>query len=1702
MIPRLNSLKPYPYLAFFFCFIWQGLLFAQDECVITDSLDQGYSVSLTSVAENPDESYTIMFTVESTGCEGCERLNRIFFDTDPGTYSNLAYELVSNGLPAETILFGPDLGPEVPFEGFGVLNTNGLNNENGAAIFTVEYTLTGGFQEQLILLQGSDSEVELEASFSVADFEEILVCSADDIVPYYQPPEGGKSFDIIGAELTFLYDTFLETGDFVSDDIFQIIEDRVIVSIITQPGEFTNALNTLTGVDYGLLVFSENPALREIQGQIPILNLLSLNELPELLISVRPVYPALSNAGLIVSQGDTAMRSFIARDVFMVEGSGVKVGVLSDSYNTILGNPEGDDIQRGDLPGPANEDYPTPVDVVGDYPFGSLSDEGRAMLQIIHDVAPGAELAFRTGFLGAGDFAQGILELQEAGCDVIVDDITYISEPFFRDGTVAQAVDSATALGVSYFSAAGNFGTRSWEGTFAPVAAPGGIEGEAHNFAAGEGGSDIYQNVGLTAGNYTLVMQWDDGTPGLFTQSDFDVYLTDSDGETLFGFNSVNTGGQPIEVLPFTVLSDNSESNLLITRAAGSGPVTLKYIVFRGNLTVNEYANPNASTLVGQANSEGAMAVGAVLYLNTPEFGVNPPTIASFSSRGGTPVNGEDRMKPEFCGPNGVNTSVDLGGFDIDGDAFPNFFGTSAAAPHAAGLAALVIEARQKYYDEALSPEDLKAILQETAIDMESPGYDVASGAGYLLADSALASLANPSPFLQGLSFNENLIPGQDTIEITIFGEYLREGSQVTFNGEPIEGATTLLGDTAVVAVIPPFEGLYPEIQVLNPPLEGTNGSDGGLSNPLYFTTKEIILVEIADETKLYGEVLPEFSALFSLESLTGESLPLDSANLTQAELDRILGISFTTIANPLSNVGFWGIEANPDDPLIAANGLEASDPIDVSLLERFDFVVRDGLMEVFPLELLITPRDTTFIYNDTIVGITFDYVFNENPITSVNISDADSLAILADLLTNHTDVLVNRTTALVRGTALVNELGESLLTDSVLTNKTFLVSSTTRESRGTALVNGELIDPALILEVSDLSSTTRASRGTALVNVYDLVRGTALVNELDTNGTIINSTPLTNSTSIVNSESTVNSSTVTDNSNREAIVILVEEDIAILSGDSIGEVELESINLVTGDEVGTHIIAPGAFLSNNFNVRYGLGELTVLVDTVEIAIDQASLTTVYNGEPQGVAVSTVPDSVEFAITYDGDSALPINAGSYAVEVSIVDSNYVGETASATFVIQPDTAEITFVETSLNRVFNGSPKVAEVTTDPEGLDVSITYDGDSIPPSEAGSYEVVATSLNPNFYASVIDTLNIYTGEILVSIDQESLSKVYNGMRQPVSVTTTPPGIATIVTYRGDTLAPINADSYTVVARIVVGDSLIAITSDDLVIAPASATVSVGIESINQGEELAGFDLSFNGFVNGENESVVDSIAFETSPPYLGDPGEYELIPLAFDNNYSFESLSGTLYVNPSGEGTLPVIPKFLCYEVLDEPDADGFEFVAYYRHINNNSVGVYIPIGPKNTFFNAEFDNSEQPEFFPPGKSIIAIPFNGTPIRWRIQSNFNDSIITLIAKPKNRLCPTNDGNKSLTGADLNLAEEARVYPNPSSGRVFIEWTSSEDDLINIEVYDITGRKHTLSTAKSGVGMQELDFSGMSPGLYILRLSIGDRVETHSVVIR
>jgi hypothetical protein len=123
-----------------------------------------------------------------------------------------------------------------------------------------------------------------------------------------------------------------------------------------------------------------------------------------------------------------------------------------------------------------------------------------------------------------------------------------------------------------------------------------------------------------------------------------------------------------------------------------------------------------------------------------------------------------------------------------------------------------------------MPPDTLRKILQLTAVDMNTPGYDVYSGNGFIQADMALLTLANPSPLITGIYYDTTQMPGIDTIIISVYGNYLNDSSIIYFNDTAI--STVFIDDTTISATIYPFDAIYPAIQAYNPPQPQTNGLD------------------------------------------------------------------------------------------------------------------------------------------------------------------------------------------------------------------------------------------------------------------------------------------------------------------------------------------------------------------------------------------------------------------------------------------------------------------------------------------------------------------------------------------------------------------------------------------------------------------------------------------------------------------------------------------------------------------------------------------------------------------------------------------------------------------------------------------------------------------------------------------------------------
>ncbi|MCA1800183.1 MAG: MBG domain-containing protein, partial [Actinobacteria bacterium] len=220
------------------------------------------------------------------------------------------------------------------------------------------------------------------------------------------------------------------------------------------------------------------------------------------------------------------------------------------------------------------------------------------------------------------------------------------------------------------------------------------------------------------------------------------------------------------------------------------------------------------------------------------------------------------------------------------------------------------------------------------------------------------------------------------------------------------------------------------------------------------------------------------------------------------------------------------------------------------------------------------------------------------------------------------------------------------------------------------------------------------------------------------------------------------------------------------------------------------------------------------------VTIQFADLIQVFDGDPKAATVLTTPPGVSVAVTYDGDPAEPVNAGSYLLEATTNDPDYQVASRTGVFVIEPGSAVLSLSDTT--QVFDGNPKPVTVTTDPAGLPVSVTYNGNATVPSAVGSYSVSASVTDPNWTGSVSGLLQISQGTADVFID--NLSQVFDGTPRVVDVTTIPAGLNVVVTYEGSSTAPVDAGSYAVVASVS-DPSYMGSSSNTLVVDPAAATV-------------------------------------------------------------------------------------------------------------------------------------------------------------------------------------------------------------------------------------------------------------------------------------
>ncbi|HEU4389605.1 MAG TPA: hypothetical protein VFV34_17505, partial [Blastocatellia bacterium] len=322
-------------------------------------------------------------------------------------------------------------------------------------------------------------------------------------------------------------------------------------------------------------------------------------------------------SGTKISEGDVTHKTALARSTFGFSGSGVRVGVLSDGVDSLSSS-----IASGDVPNNV-------VVLPGQQGSGN---EGTAMLEIVHDLAPGAQLYFATAISSAAGFAANIRALRAVGCDIILDDVGYLAETPFQDGQTAainsptnggiitQAVNDVTASGAMYFSSAGNSGNLSdnqsgvWEGDFADAGPTTLVSGgRFHSF-----GSVAFNTITGTS-SLIATLFWSDPLGG--SNNDYDLFLLNSTGtQVINSSTNVQTGTQdPVEALG----GINAGRRLVVVKKATAAGRFLHLSTNRGRLAIN-----TDGQITGHACAANAFACAATPA--GPAFGAAPNPTGPF----------------------------------------------------------------------------------------------------------------------------------------------------------------------------------------------------------------------------------------------------------------------------------------------------------------------------------------------------------------------------------------------------------------------------------------------------------------------------------------------------------------------------------------------------------------------------------------------------------------------------------------------------------------------------------------------------------------------------------------------------------------------------------------------------------------------------------------------------------------------------------------------------------------------------------------------------------------------------------------------------------------------------------------------------------------------------------------------------------------
>jgi hypothetical protein len=505
---------------------------------------------------------------------------------------------------------------------------------------------------------------------------------------------------------------------------------------------------------FGMTVELVSPALSVVQGWLDAGMLDEAAALPFVTRVTRPSYGTL-RTGPISSEGVSIHRADAVHTLGFT-GGGLTVGVISDGADSLAAS-----RSAGELPAIVIPSF-------GICTAPTTCNEGTAMLEIVSDMAPGTNLAFCAGLNTTADFLQCLADLTAHGVEVIVDDVIFYEEPYFSDGPVAQSVQALLGS-VVYVTSAGNDAEIHYESPHAGVL--------FHDFGLAAGMvNDEFMDIvlGPQEEPITVYHQWNEPFGASIHDNDLVLYAVD--GVTVLASSRNFQPGfpDPIEILTYTNQSSTLQTVKLVLQNHPSAPTITHELFIKGDTVLSiEYAD-GAGSIIGHASVLGVLTVGAV-------DAATAQTIETFSSRGPSILEIpaiEFRDKPDVNAVDQVAISG-VGGFGSP------FGGTSAAAPHAAGVAALL-----RGVSASATAATIGDVLRLSALYQgNQAGFDYTFGYGLVDARAALGMLAGLVEFSAG---NYQVDEDAGTATVTVVRDVGR-GGEVTVNFSTANG-TALAG--------------------------------------------------------------------------------------------------------------------------------------------------------------------------------------------------------------------------------------------------------------------------------------------------------------------------------------------------------------------------------------------------------------------------------------------------------------------------------------------------------------------------------------------------------------------------------------------------------------------------------------------------------------------------------------------------------------------------------------------------------------------------------------------------------------------------------------------------------------------------------------------------------------------------------------------